>query len=146
MRQDLPESASTYAPTTSGAATAAPASSTATARAAATSLTTACCLSTASALGLLLGLASKLDGHLAVEDVLPVERGDGAFGFAWRGKVDEGIAHWAASARVDWNRDGFTDEMSALQALHRCGAEEERRSDWNVGKCRRWRVWETYTR
>lgn len=51
-----------------------------------------------------LGLASKLDGDLAVENRLSIQLGDGTIGLGRSGEVDEGIANGAGGARV--GRDG----------------------------------------
>ena len=51
-----------------------------------------------------LGLASELDGDLAVEDGLAVELGNGALGLRGRGEIDEGVAAGAGGAGV--GRDG----------------------------------------
>jgi hypothetical protein len=65
--------------------------------------------STLGLLGVLLGLARKLDGDLAVEDLLTRELSDGTLSLAWGREVDEGIAYGAVGARVLWDRGGFAE-------------------------------------
>jgi hypothetical protein len=61
-------------------------------------------------LGSGLGLASKLDGDLAVKDRLSVELLDGAVGLGGSGDVNEGVADRAGGARVGGNRGSLTGE------------------------------------
>lgn len=67
------------------------------------------------ALGLLtsgLRLASQLDGNLALKDLLARELLDGALGLSRSGEVDKGVTDRAIGARVLWDRDRLTREMS----------------------------------
>jgi hypothetical protein len=54
-----------------------------------------------------LGLASKLNGDLAIHDCLAVEFVDGALGLGRSGDIDEGIADWAGGTGIGWDRCGF---------------------------------------
>jgi hypothetical protein len=53
------------------------------------------------------GLASELDGNLAVKDGLAVQLLNGALGLVGGGQVDEGIANGTSGARVGGDRGGF---------------------------------------
>lgn len=70
---------------------------------------------TVGTLGLLvrLGLASELDGDLALEDLLARELSDGTLSLAGGREVDEGIADGAVGARVLGNRNGLTTRNGA---------------------------------
>lgn len=90
------------------------ASATATSRSSATRSLSAGTLSVG-ALGLLtsgLGLASELDGNLALKDLLSGELLDGTLGLSRGGEVDKGVADRAVGARVLWDRDRLTTKMS----------------------------------
>jgi len=108
-----------------------------TARPATTSTATAAGgLTTASALTVLtvgtlsllassLGLAGKLDGDLALKDLLARELGDGTLGLSRGRQVDKGVADRAVGARVlgDGNRLAVWRQVSKCHqvgaALHR---------------------------
>lgn len=64
--------------------------------------------STLSLLGILLGLAGKLNGNLALQDFLARELGNGALGLAGGREVDKGVANRAVGARVLWDRGRLT--------------------------------------
>jgi len=77
--------------TTTGSA----ATTTTSRRAATSAFSTGLCL-----LGSRLGLASQLDGDLAVKDVLAVEVGDGALSLRRGRNVNEGVSDGTSGARV----------------------------------------------
>jgi hypothetical protein len=67
--------------------------------------------STHGTLSLLAGwlrLAGKLNGDLALKDLLAGELSDGTLGLAGCRQVDESVADWAVGAWVLWDGGGFT--------------------------------------
>jgi hypothetical protein len=58
-----------------------------------------------------LGLASELDGNLAVKDRLAIQLLDGAVGLGGGGDVNEGVADRAGGARVGGDRGGLTEAI-----------------------------------
>lgn len=104
----------TYAITTAGsAATTATATSASTSRlsATATLATGGSLTSIYGTLSLLTGwlrLAGKLDGDLALKDLLARELSNGTLGLAGGRQVDESVANWAVGAWVLWDGGGFT--------------------------------------
>lgn len=70
---------------------------------------------TVGTLGLLvrLGLASELDGDLALEDLLAGELSDGTLSLARGREVDEGVADGAVGARVLGNGNRLTTRNEA---------------------------------
>jgi hypothetical protein len=112
------EAFGTY-PTARAAITAstATATSTATARCSALiavlSILSLCtCSGTVGLVGVLLRLARKLNGDLAVKDLFAGELSDGTLRLAGGRKVNEGVAYRAFGARVLWDRGGFTEGQS----------------------------------
>lgn len=96
--------ATTSATSTSATSATATARRTAT-RAFGTSVTVS---STLSFLTSRLGSAGKLNGNLALENLLAGELSDGTFGFSRGGKIHESVTDRAVGARVLRDRDGFT--------------------------------------
>ena len=95
--------------------TAIPATSTATTgRSAAVALTSALSVGTLSLLSGRLRLAGKLNGDLALQNLLAAKLGDGALGLSGGGEVDEGVANRSVGARVLGNGDGL--------AVGKCGS------------------------
>ena len=72
-------------------------------------------------LGLLvrLGLASELDGDLALKDLLARELGNGTVGLGGSREVDKGVADRAVGARVLRDRNGLTGERGEWLATIR---------------------------
>jgi hypothetical protein len=54
-----------------------------------------------------LGLASELNGHLAIQNRFAIELGNGAFSLRRSGEVNKGIANRTGGARVGRNGSGF---------------------------------------
>ncbi len=109
----------TYTAATSTTST----SATATARTAATAsrLAAACAFTTgtlSSTLALLvrLGLASELDGNLALKDLLARELSDGTLSLAGSREVDKGVTDRTVGARVLRDRNRLTEAPGAWLA------------------------------
>jgi hypothetical protein len=65
-----------------------------------------------------LGLASELNGDLALEDLLAGELLDGTLSLGRSGEVDESVADRAVGARVLWDRNGLTGWGGGQQREH----------------------------
>jgi hypothetical protein len=57
-----------------------------------------------------LGGTGKLDGNLALQDLLARKLADGALSLARRGEVDKGVANRAVGTRILGDRDRLTEE------------------------------------
>lgn len=107
---------STYT-TTAAAATAPTTATTASGGTAASALATLALTSgTRLVLVVRLGLASKLDGDLALQDLLPAELVDGPLGLARGRQVNKGVADRLVRARVLRDRDGLPRSQIRLAA------------------------------
>lgn len=113
----------TYAFTSAGsAATTATAASTTASRLSTAALATLGTLASAdSTLGLLAGwlrLAGKLNGDLALKDLLAGELSNGTLGLAWCREVDESVTNWAVGAWVLWNGGRFAVKRKNVSRCH----------------------------